>query len=98
MPERTIVHVCASDSISKAGVTSQLRSCPDITIVDDRQLDTAQVAVVVTDVLDDPTLRVLRGLRRGGVPGTVLVAALVDDTTVVAAAEAGVCGLLRRSE
>ncbi|WP_426561234.1 response regulator transcription factor [Angustibacter sp. McL0619] len=98
MTDRIATYVYARDAISKAGVTSQLHCCPDITIVDDAQLDTAQVAVVVTDVLDDETLRVLRGLRRGGVPGTVLVAAMIDDSAVVAAAEAGVCGMLRRSE
>jgi DNA-binding NarL/FixJ family response regulator len=72
--------------------------CPEIQVIEACELDQATVAVVVTHVLDEETVRVLRALQRGGVPRTVLVAGVIDDATLVAAAEAGVCGLLRRSE
>jgi DNA-binding NarL/FixJ family response regulator len=98
MPERIPTYVYASDPISQAGVVSQLRPRPEILIVDDSDLDRAQVAVVVTDVLDEQTVRVLRAVQRGGVPRTVLVAAVLDDGALAAAAEAGVSGLLRRAE
>jgi DNA-binding NarL/FixJ family response regulator len=98
MPERIPTYVYASDPISQAGVVSQLRPRPEILVVDEGDLDRAQVAVVVTDVLDEPSVRVLRAVQRGGVPRTVLVAGVLDDGALAAAAEAGVSGLLRRTE
>lgn len=98
MSERIPTYVYAGDPISQAGVISQLRPRPEIEIVDEADLARARVAVVVTDVLDDTTLRVLRAVQRGGVPRTVLVAGVLDDVALAAAAEAGVSGLLRRSE
>jgi DNA-binding NarL/FixJ family response regulator len=91
-------YIYASDPISQAGVASQLRMQPGIRVVDSSEPDTADVAVVVAAVVDDETVRVLRALQRGGVPRTVLVADVLDDRALVAAAEAGVCGLVRRSE
>ncbi len=98
MPERIPTYVYASDPISQAGVVSQLRPRPENLVVDEADLDRAQVAVVVTDVLDEPSVRVLRAVQRGGVPRTVLVAGVLDDGALAAAAEAGVSGLLRRTE
>jgi DNA-binding NarL/FixJ family response regulator len=98
MPERIPTYVYASDPISQAGVVSQLRPRPEILIVDDGELDRAQVAVVVTDVLDEESVRVLRAVQRGGVPRTILVAGQLDDGALAVAAEAGVSGLLRRAE
>ncbi|MBA3338189.1 MAG: response regulator transcription factor [Geodermatophilaceae bacterium] len=93
-----LAYVYASDPILQAGVISQLRTQPEVRVVDEAELDDAAVAVVVADVLDDEVLRVLRALQRGSVPRTVLVARVIDDATLVAAAEAGVGGLLRRSQ
>jgi DNA-binding NarL/FixJ family response regulator len=56
------------------------------------------VAVVVTDELDDDALRLIRVAHRGGVSRSVLVAGHLDGSDVVAAVEAGVLGLVRRSE
>jgi len=56
------------------------------------------VAVVVAEGVDDAVLRVLRAIQRGGIPRTVLVASLLDDASVVCAAEAGVSALVRRTE
>ena len=91
-------YVYASDPISQAGVISQLRQRPEIRVVDAEHLGEAVVAVVVADVLTDEVLRVLRALQRGSVPRTVLVARVIDDSTLVAAAEVGVGGLLRRGD
>jgi DNA-binding NarL/FixJ family response regulator len=98
MSERIPTYVYAGDPISQAGVVSQLRPRPEILVVDDSDLDRAQVAVVVSDLVDDDCLRVLRAVQRGGVPRTVLVAGSLDDTALAAAAEAGVSGLLRRAQ
>jgi DNA-binding NarL/FixJ family response regulator len=43
-------------------------------------------------------LRVLRAVRRGGAPRTVLIATALDPAAVVTAAEAGVSALVRRAE
>ncbi len=97
-PSPIATYVYANDPILQAGVSSQLRMRPEIKVVDAAELDRAQVAVVVADILDDDVLRVLRAVQRGAVPRTILVARVIDDATLVAAAEAGVGGLLRRNE
>jgi DNA-binding NarL/FixJ family response regulator len=93
-----LTYVYANDPISLAGVSSCLRGRPEIRLVEAADVDAAQVAVVVTAVLDEEILRVLRALRHGTQPRTVLVADTVDDQSLVLAAEAGVCGILRRCE
>ena len=95
---RATVFLYADDPISQAGVASQLRPRPEVRLVDPTELDRADVALVVTESVDEEVLRVLRAVRRGNVPRTVLIAATLDDAAVVTAAEAGVSALLRRSE
>jgi DNA-binding NarL/FixJ family response regulator len=90
----TYVH--GPDPISQAGVVSQLRSRPEVRVVDTPE--EADCAVVVADHVDDATTRVLRRLRKDGRPRLVLVATEIDDAALVAAAEAGVGGLLRRCD
>ena len=92
----TYVH--CTDPISLAGVVSQLRMRPEIRIVDELDVDDAAVAVVVAEQLDDDSARVVRALRRGDQPRIVLVATTIDESTLVAAAEVGVGGLLRRAD
>lgn len=96
--DRVRTYVYADDPILQVGVSSQLRGRPEIEIVEGNDLSDVGVAVVVADTLDEDTRRVLRSLRRAGVPRRVLVTTGVDDSTVVAAAEVGVNGLLRRAE
>ena len=95
---KVATYIYASDPISLAGVTAQLRPRTEIRIVEAADVDSAEVAVIVTNALDDETLRVLRALRRGAQPRPVLVADVIDDQALVQAAEAGVCGLLHRSD
>jgi DNA-binding NarL/FixJ family response regulator len=95
---RVPVYVYAGDPISQAGVASQLRPRPEVAVLDQSELDRAEVAVVVTEAVDDAILRVLRAIQRGRAPRTVLIAGTLDETGVVAAAEAGVSALVRRSE
>lgn len=96
--DRVRTYVYADDPILQAGVSSQLRGRPDVEVVEGNDLSDVVVAVVVADTLDENTRRVLRSLRRASVPHTILVTSAVDDGTVVAAAEVGVNGLLRRAE
>ncbi len=90
----TYVH--ARDPISHAGVSAQLRMRPDVLVVDSVSL--ARVAVVVADVVDQTTTGDLRALVKDHRPRLVLIVGAVDDAALVAAAEAGVVGLLRRND
>ena len=76
--QRVKVFIYANDAISQAGVASQLRPRPEVQLVDAEEVDQAEVALVVTDCVDDEVLRVLRAVRRGSVPRTVLIAAALD--------------------
>jgi len=93
-PVATWVH--GRDPISQAGVISQLRMRPEIRVVD--SLDQCVVAVLIADQVDESTTRELRSLRKDNHPRLMLVATSVDDAALVAAAEAGVAGLVRRCD
>ena len=61
-------------------------------------MDRAQVALVAADVVDEQTIMTVRGIQRHGCPRVVLVLGALDETSLLAAVEAGACGMLRRSE
>jgi DNA-binding NarL/FixJ family response regulator len=93
------VRVHAFDPILKAGVVSQLRPRPEVRMVPESEADQVQVAMVVTDTVDDDTIQLLKQLHRdSGAPCTVLVASGLDDGDLINAVEAGVVGVLRRHE
>ena len=92
------VHVSASDPLSRAGTMSQLRAAVDVVLVDDTALDDTGVALVVADEVDANTTRSVRGLRRRGVERIVLLVTRLDDKGLLGAIEAGVAGVIRRSE
>jgi DNA-binding NarL/FixJ family response regulator len=94
--ERVAICVCASDPVSHAGVASQLRPRPEVTLLDAGD-ERATVAVVVADSVDEETVQALRGLQRSSCH-VVLVVTHIDDTGLATAVEAGVVGLVRRSE
>ena len=90
----TYVH--ARDPISQAGVVAQLRMRSEIRVVE--TAPQSGVAVMIADTVDEVTTRDLRALHKDGQPRLMLVATTVDDAALVAAAEAGVAGLLRRCD
>lgn len=92
------VFVHASDPISQAGIASQLRSRPELWVVEENEAQGDAVCLVVCDELDEPTLRSVKVRRRNGANPVVLVLTKLDDKAVLAAVEAGACGLLRRSD
>ena len=94
--ERVAICVCARDPVSQAGVASQLRPRPEVTLLDAGD-ERAKVAVVVADGVDEETIQVLRGLQRG-LCRSVLVVTHIDDNGLAAAVEAGAVGLVRRAE
>lgn len=97
--ERITVVLRAQDPISQAGVASQLRARPEVSVVGrDDGMAAPQVVVMVVDAVDDEVLRVLRNIQRTSTCRTVLVTTDIDEQKLVSAAECGVAGVVRRSE
>lgn len=97
-PEPIEVAVSAADPVSRAGTVSQLRAAPGIRVVDEAQAGGSLVALVVADEVDEDATRRIRALRRQGVERVALLVARLDDQGLLAAVEAGVCGVLRRGD
>jgi DNA-binding NarL/FixJ family response regulator len=95
--ERIPIFVSACDPLSRDGVASQLRG-HGVELVDERGLGPDVVGVVVVDEMDDLAVSEVRSLRRRGVDHIVVVAARLDDGGLLAAAEAGASGVLRRAQ
>ncbi len=98
MSERIPVFVYAHDPLSQAGIAAQLRARPELLVVDSSDVDAARVALIVADEVDDETVRVTKAVQRNGCPRVVLVVTRLDDNALLAAVEAGACGLVRRSD
>ncbi|MBK0375679.1 MULTISPECIES: response regulator transcription factor [Streptomyces] len=97
--ERITVSLRAQDPISQAGVASQLRARPEVSVVEQDGGDpTPQVVLLVVDTVDDEVLRVLRNIQRTSTCRTVLVTRDIDEQKLVSAAECGVAGVVRRSD
>ena len=94
---RVKVAVQASDPISATGIAGQLRMRPDILLVEDDDVASAEVAVVLTDEVDPEAVRSVRALQREGCR-VVMVVAKLDDAGLFAAVEAGASGIVRRSD
>jgi DNA-binding NarL/FixJ family response regulator len=98
MGDRIPVLVYAHDPISRAGVATQLRSRPEVRVVDDGELDSAAVAVVVAEEADGDAVRLMKSVQRNGRARVVLVLSTVDDAGLYSAVEGGASALLRRSQ
>jgi DNA-binding NarL/FixJ family response regulator len=98
MSGRVRVFVFGEDPISQAGVATQLRGRPEVLVVDDADIDSADVAVVIVDEMDEDCARTVRAVQRNGCPRVVLVVASLDDAGLMVAVEVGACGVLRRRE
>ena len=92
------VYVHATDPVSATGVAGELRQRPEVLVVDGADSRSARVAVVVTDEVDPPTMCAMRAIQREGCQRAVMVVTRLDDASLLAAVEAGACGILRRSE
>ena len=102
MSTRIPVLVQADDPVSRSGVEAQLRGQPGIEVClhDDgaTPVPLGAVAVVVVDDIDERAAQSIRALARAGAQGVLVVAGRLDDAAVLAATEAGACGLVRRSD
>jgi len=96
--ERIRVFLYASDPVSQLGIAGLLRSRPEIMVVDDGDVDGAQVAVLVVEAITEESTRVLRAIQRNGCPKVLLIVNHLDEAGMLAAIEAGACGFLRRSD
>jgi DNA-binding NarL/FixJ family response regulator len=94
MNERVKVAVTAFDPISKAGMLSQLRHRHEVTLVE--RTESGAVGLIVVDRLDEQAIQAIRAVARQGAARLVVVATQVDSSDLLAAVEAGCCGLLRR--
>lgn len=92
---RLSAYVDAVDPISRAGIVSQLQGRPDLAVVDEPTC--AAVAVLGVDRFDAPAARSVRSLCSSGCR-VVVVAATVDDWSILSVAESGASAILRRSE
>lgn len=97
-PDRVDVFVATADPLSRAGTISQLRGASGVRIVEEDDLAGGGVALVVADEMDAETTRTIRALRRRGVDRVALLVTRLDDKGLLAAVEAGVAGVLRRSQ
>jgi DNA-binding NarL/FixJ family response regulator len=92
------VAVRASDPLSRAGIASQLRRAQGFVVVADEVPPGDSVALVVAEEVTPEVVAEMRALRGRGVRRIVLLVSRVDDRALLAAAEAGVTGVIRRSE
>ncbi|SFY38635.1 response regulator transcription factor [Streptomyces atratus] len=97
--ERITVALRAQDPISQAGVASQLRTRPEVSVTEwGEGDDSPQIVIVVVDTVDEAVLTMLRHIQRTSASRTVLVTTDIDEQKLVSAAECGVAGVVRRSE
>lgn len=98
MERRVTVGVTAFDPISRAGIASHLRFHPEIVLIGTDDDTAAEVAIVVVDRVDEQAVQAIRNAQRGSGTRVVVVASHVEGADLLAAVEAGCCGLLRRTE
>lgn len=95
---RICVTAVAPDPLSRAGLAATLRGQVGISVVDVPDPDEPAVAVVVADEVDESVLRQIRAARAAGHERVVLLVTRIDDTGLLSAVEAGVMGVIRRSQ
>ncbi len=95
--ERIEVYISACDPVSREGIVSQLRR-HGMSLVDERNLHSNVVGLVVVDDVDEQTTQQIRALKHGGLDKVVVMATRVEDGGLLAAVEAGANGFLRRSQ
>ncbi|WTW99168.1 response regulator transcription factor [Streptomycetaceae bacterium NBC_01309] len=98
--ERITVGLRAQDPVLEAGLASQVRTRPELTLhkEEEHENESAVVIVVVVDCVDDNALRELRNVKRTTSARVVLVASHLEDQHLVSAAECGVAGIVRRTD
>ncbi|MFI9256803.1 response regulator transcription factor [Streptomyces sioyaensis] len=96
--DRIPVCVRADDPISQVGVVGALRSRPEVQVLEDKGVEEAEVALVVTGGVSENGLRLLRSVGQASRARLVLVATEIDESELVSVAGVGVVGVVRRGE
>ncbi len=94
--ERVSICVFADDPVSQAGMMSSFRPRPEVSVLECGD-ERARVAVVAADTVDEKTLQILRSLHTRQCRA-LLVVRSIDDAALAAAVEAGLAGVIRRSD
>ena len=76
------VFLFTGDPICRAGLGAQLDGVRGIQVVDDCDIDRAQVAVVFADSVEDDLVKIVRAVQRSGTPRVVLVVGTIDEAGV----------------
>ncbi|MGE7386061.1 helix-turn-helix transcriptional regulator [Streptomyces sp. NPDC004126] len=90
--------VHALDPLSRAGVVSYLRQCPEMALVDDDQQAGAGVALLIADTFDAAVLTSLSRLVRAERTRVVLVLDRIQESELVNVVSHGVTTILWRRE
>ncbi|MEV6681606.1 response regulator transcription factor [Streptomyces erythrochromogenes] len=98
MAEPICVYIKASDPLSETGLVASMRNRPELRVVEERQVEQGAVGLLAVDRVDAAALQLLGSMRASRAERVVIVASNLDEEGVIAAAEAGVAGLLRRVE
>jgi DNA-binding NarL/FixJ family response regulator len=98
MNAKVPVYLHTRDPISRAGLETALRAQHEVVLTDIDAAEPPRVAIVVVDSLDETALRFMRSLHARGCTRSVVVASTLSDADLLAAVEAGVCGIVWRWE
>lgn len=91
-----VVRLVGADALTRAGIEAQLGGRAGIVLVA-REAPPGSVTLVVADQVDAAALQSIRTAPAQGRRRVVLLVGRIDDAGLLAAIEAGVCGLVRRS-
>lgn len=94
---RVRVAVYATDPVSATGIAGELRLRSELLVIPDNDFSKAQVTVIVTDEVDEGTVRTAKAIQRDG-SRVVMVVTRLDDAGLLAAVEAGASGILPRAD
>jgi len=97
-PTPTRVYVFAKDAILRAGVASQLRRSPSVTLAEDHAVDPDGVAVVVCDEICEDAISAIRAIKRSCTAKVAVIVNHLTHASAMAAIEAGARAFLPRGE
>ncbi|MEU3183576.1 response regulator transcription factor [Streptomyces sp. NPDC006923] len=92
------VAVYAEDVILRAGTVHLLRQRPEVKLVPDEEAANARISLVVTDCVNESTMRRLQRLQRNPATRTGLVVGFFEVGAIRTMLECGVAAVLRRAD
>ncbi|MBA3489256.1 MAG: response regulator transcription factor [Longispora sp.] len=95
---RVPVFLYAADPISQAGLCAELRSRPEVLLVEENESTSAKVCIVALENWDETSVKILKTAQSRGSESLILVINSLNDTDLLSAVEAGVSALVWRSE